>query len=193
MFLLVSTFTLAQSTVGTGSVQGTVTDQSGAVVANARVTITNKATAGALHLTASSAGTYSSGPIQPGDYVVRAEAKGFKTVEEPVTVQVGNTATVSPKLAVGLESQVIEVQGAVVGVNTEQATVQGTIGLEQIENLPVNGRNFLDLALSSRAFRFKRAALSIPPRTVSPRSLSRAGSAARQELRWMVSTSATKP
>jgi len=146
MFLLVSTFTLAQSTVGTGSVQGTVTDQSGAVVPNARVTITNKATGAAIHLTASSAGTYSSGPIQPADYVVRAEAKGFKTVEEPVTVQVGNTTTVSPKLAVGLESQVIEVQGAVVGVNTEQATVQGTIGLEQIENLPVNGRNFLDLA-----------------------------------------------
>jgi carboxypeptidase family protein len=146
MFLLVSTFALAQSTVGTGSVQGTVTDQSGAVVPNARVTITNKATAAAIHLTASSAGTYSSGPIQPADYVVRAEAKGFKTVETPVTVEVGNTATVSLKLAVGLESQVIEVQGAVVGVNTEQATVQGTIGLEQIENLPVNGRNFLDLA-----------------------------------------------
>ena len=84
MFLLVSTLTLAQSTVGTGSVQGTVTDQSGAVVANARVTITNKATAGAIHLTASSAGSYSSGPIQPGDYVVRAEAKGFKTEEDPL-------------------------------------------------------------------------------------------------------------
>ena len=61
-------------------------------------------------------------------------------------MQVGNTSTVSPKLAVGQESQVIEVQGAVVGVNTEQATVQGTIDLDQIENLPVNGRNFLDLA-----------------------------------------------
>src|SRR5271168_2079945 len=145
-FLLASTFALAQSTVGTGSIQGTVTDPSGAVVSNARVTITNKATAAAIHLTASSAGTFSSGPIQPADYVLRAEAKGFKTVEIPVTVEVGNTATVSPKLVVGQESQVIEVQGTTVGVNTEQATVQGTIGLEQIENLPVNGRNFLDLA-----------------------------------------------
>jgi len=141
-----STLLVAQSTVGAGSIEGTVTDQTGAVVSGAKVTITNKATAAMIHLTASSAGTYSSGPIQPADYVVRAESKGFKTVETPVTVQVGNTATVSPKLPVGQESQVIEVQGAAVAVNTEQATVQGTIGLSQIENLPVNGRNFLDLA-----------------------------------------------
>ncbi|MGA7907506.1 MAG: TonB-dependent receptor, partial [Candidatus Sulfotelmatobacter sp.] len=144
--LFTSTLLVAQSTVGTGSIEGTVTDQTGAVVSGAKVTITNKATAAMIHLTASSAGTYSSGPIQPADYVVRAESKGFKTVETPVTVQVGNTATVSPKLPVGQESQVIEVQGAAVAVNTEQATVQGTIGLSQIENLPVNGRNFLDLA-----------------------------------------------
>ncbi|MGA8213039.1 MAG: carboxypeptidase-like regulatory domain-containing protein [Candidatus Sulfotelmatobacter sp.] len=146
LILLASTLVLAQSTVGTGSIQGTVTDQTGAVVGSAKVTITNKATAATIHLTASSAGTYSSGPIQPGDYVVRAEAKGFKTVETPVTVQVGNTATISPKLTVGQESQVIEVQGSAVAVNTEQATVQGVLNIDQIENLPVNGRNFLDLA-----------------------------------------------
>src|SRR5271168_4921382 len=146
VILLGSMLVLAQSTVGTGSIQGTVTDQTGAVVSNAKVAITNKATAATIRLTASSAGTYSSGPIQPGDYVVRAEAKGFKTVETPVTVQVGNTATVSPKLVIGQESQIIEVQGTAVAVNTEQATVQGVLNIDQIENLPVNGRNFLDLA-----------------------------------------------
>jgi len=146
MILLGSISLLAQSTVGTGSIQGTVTDQTGAVVANAKVAITNKATASTIHLTVSSAGSYSSGAIQPGDYLVRAEAKGFKTVETPVTVQVGNTATVSPKLVIGQESQVIEVQGSAVAVNTEQATVQGVLNIDQIENLPVNGRNFLDLA-----------------------------------------------
>jgi hypothetical protein len=146
MILLGSISLLAQSTVGKGSIQGTVTDQTGAVVANAKVAITNKATASTIHLTVSSAGSYSSGAIQPGDYLVRAEAKGFKTVETPVTVQVGNTATVSPKLVIGQESQVIEVQGSAVAVNTEQATVQGVLNIDQIENLPVNGRNFLDLA-----------------------------------------------
>jgi len=146
LILVASALVLAQSTVGTGSIQGTVTDQTGAVVGGAKVTITNKATTATIHLTASSAGAYSSGPIQPADYVVRVEAKGFKTAEEPVTVQVGNTATVSPKLVVGQESQIIEVQGATLAVNTEQATVQGVLNVDQIENLPVNGRNFLDLA-----------------------------------------------
>jgi len=136
----------AQSTVGTGSIQGTVVDQTGAVVGNAKVTITNKATELVIHLSASSAGSYSSGPIQPGDYVVRVEAKGFKTMNLPVTVQVGNTATANLQMQLGQESQVVEVQGSAVAVNTEQATVQGTITIDQIENLPVNGRNFLDLA-----------------------------------------------
>lgn len=135
-----------QSTTGTGSIQGTVTDQSGAVVANARVMITNKATAGVLRVTTSSSGSYSSGPIQPGDYVVRVEAKGFKTMSLPMTVQVGNTSTGNIQMELGQENLVVEVQGSAVAINTEQATVQGTITLNQIENLPVNGRNFLDLA-----------------------------------------------
>ncbi|HEY6339089.1 MAG TPA: carboxypeptidase-like regulatory domain-containing protein [Candidatus Sulfotelmatobacter sp.] len=136
----------AQSTTGTGSIQGTVADQSGAVVANAKVMVTNEATAAVIHLTTTSAGSYSTGPIQPGDYVVRVEAKGFKTVTSPMTVQVGNTSTGNIQMVLGQESQVVEVQGSAIGVNTEQATVQGTITLTQIENLPVNGRNFLDLA-----------------------------------------------
>ncbi len=67
-------------------------------------------------------------------------------METPVTVLVGNTATVNAKLQIGQESQVIEVLGSAVRVNTEQATVQGVLNAEQIENLPVNGRNFLALA-----------------------------------------------
>ncbi len=144
--LSVSFSAWTQSTIGTGSIQGTVTDQSGAVLAGARVMITNKSTAAVMHLTASSAGSYSSGPIQPGDYILRVEAKGFKTMSLPVTVQVGNTATGNLQMELGQESQIVEVQGSAVGINTEQATVQGTITLDQIENLPVNGRNFLDLA-----------------------------------------------
>jgi hypothetical protein len=144
--VLTATLGFAQSTIATGSIEGIVTDQTGAVVGGAKVTITNKGTAATIHLTASSAGSYSTGPIQPADYVVRVEAKGFKTTEQAVTVQVGNTATVSPKLIIGQESQVIEVQGSTVAVNTEQATVQGVLNVDQIENLPVNGRNFLDLA-----------------------------------------------
>jgi hypothetical protein len=61
-------------------------------------------------------------------------------------VQVGNEATFNAQLQVGQESQIVEVQGSSIQVNTEQSTVQGVLSSAQIENLPVNGRNFLDLA-----------------------------------------------
>jgi Carboxypeptidase regulatory-like domain len=143
--LLASTLLLAQ-TVGTGSIVGVVTDPQGAVVSGAKVEIRNTSTAAAIHVTTSSAGSYTSGPIQPGDYVVRVEAKSFKTTELPLVVQVGNTASGNVRMQLGQESQTVEVQGNAVVVNTQQATVQGVLNLDQIENLPVNGRNFLDLA-----------------------------------------------
>ncbi len=77
---------------------------------------------------------------------MQVSAKGFSSVSPPVTVQVGNTASANIKMQLGQESQVIEVQASEVQVNTEQATVQGVLTADQIENLPVNGRNFLDLA-----------------------------------------------
>ena len=80
---------LAQSTTATGSIQGTLTDPSGAVVEGAKITITNKDTAQALKVASSSAGAYNSGALVPGNYSVRAEATGFKTVEEGVIVKVG--------------------------------------------------------------------------------------------------------
>src|SRR5271168_228 len=137
---------LAQSTTATGSIQGTLTDPSGAVVAGAKITITNKDTGQVLRVTTSSAGTYNSGALVPGDYSVRAEATGFKTVEEGVVVKVGVVSGVNLSLGVGAANTVVTVAEQSVAVNTEQATVQGVLSKEQIENLPVNGRNFLDLA-----------------------------------------------
>jgi hypothetical protein len=136
----------AQTTISTGSIQGTITDQAGAVLSGARVTITNTGTGQAFSVTTTSAGAYTSGALIPGDYRVRIEAKGFKATEAPVTVQVNTTSPGNFKLQVGQETQVVEVQASAVAVNTEQATVQGVLTQEQIQNLPINGRNFLDLA-----------------------------------------------
>jgi carboxypeptidase family protein len=136
----------AQSTTATGSIQGTLTDPSGAVVAGAKITITNKDTGQTLHVTTSSAGTYNSGALVPGDYAVRAEAAGFKTTEEGVVVKVGVVSGVNLSLQVGAANTVVTVAEQTVAVNTEQPSVQGVLNKDQIENLPVNGRNFLDLA-----------------------------------------------
>jgi hypothetical protein len=145
VFFLTS-LVLAQTTLSTGSISGTVTDPSGAVVSGAKVVIVSTGTGQTLNLTANAAGAFASGPLAPGAYKVQVSAKGFSGVSETVGVQVGNAATLNAKLQVGQESQVIEVQGSNIQVNTEQATVQGVLTSDQIENLPVNGRNFLDLA-----------------------------------------------
>ena len=90
--MLASPLLMAQ-TVGTGSIVGIVFDPSGKALAGARVEMTNKARAAVIHVTTSAAGLYSSGPIQPGDYVVRIEVKGFNPTALPVVVHAGNTTS----------------------------------------------------------------------------------------------------
>src|SRR5215472_10121390 len=136
----------AQSTTGTGSIQGTVTDQSGSAVFGAKVTITNKATGAASHFTTSATGTYASGPLQPGSYTVRVESKGFKTVALALNVEVGIATAGSARLQPGPENQIVDIQGSDMAVNTEQATVQSVLRPNQISAFPVNGRNFMDAA-----------------------------------------------
>ena len=136
----------AQTTISTGSIQGTVSDASGAVLSGAKVTITNRATAQNITTTTNDSGAYTSGALTPADYEVRIEAKGFRTLSQNVKVQLNTTSTVNAKLTIGESTQVVEVQASEVGVNTEQATVQGILNATQIENMPINGRNFLDLA-----------------------------------------------
>src|SRR5229473_306292 len=144
--LVLSVLTFAQTTISTGSIQGTVTDPSGAVVSVARISIRNHGTNQVTETTTTSAGTYTSGALIPGQYTVRIEAKGFRTVELPVIVEVNTTVAGNAKLTLGQSAEVIEVQGSTLAVNTEQSTVQGVLTSQQIENLPINGRNFLDLA-----------------------------------------------
>ena len=144
--LLLSSAAFAQTTVAQGSIQGSVTDPTGAVVSGAKITISNRATGQVATTSSTTSGTYNSGGLIPGNYVVRVEAAGFKTSELPVVVQVAVTASGNVILEVGQGSTVVEVQGSAVTVNTEQATVQGVLTSEQIDKMPVDGRNFLDLA-----------------------------------------------
>ena len=78
---------IAQTTVGTGSINGVVTDPSGAVVGSATVSITNTATNSIIRLTSNSSGAYTSGALTPGEYRVQVSAKGFSSISQVVSVQ----------------------------------------------------------------------------------------------------------
>lgn len=136
----------SQTTISTGSIIGTVTDASGAIVPNAKVSITERTTARQLNMTSNSAGLYNSGALTPGDYTVRVEAPGFSTAQLDLTVQVNNTSNGDVVLHVGATTTVVTVEATGAQVNTEQSTVQGVITTQQIEQLPINGHNFLQLA-----------------------------------------------
>ena len=136
----------SQATNATGSIEGSVTDPQGGVIPNVKVMITRADTGQIINLTSSSAGTFSTGPIVPGNYAVRFEAPSFKTYQTTVVVQVGQITTANAKLEVGASSTIVEVTGSAVSVNTEQSQLSGNLTSAQIENLPINGRNFLDLA-----------------------------------------------
>src|SRR5580700_10688312 len=123
LVLIFAVSSWAQTTVGSGSIVGTVTDPSAAVVSGAKVLITNVGTGQAINLAANAAGAFASGPLEPGTYKVQVSAKGFSSVSETITVEVGNTASANIKLQLGQESEVIEVQASTVAVNTEQTEV----------------------------------------------------------------------
>jgi hypothetical protein len=136
----------SQANVQAGSIQGIITDPQGAVVPDAKITITNKDTGAVTSTTTTSTGSFSSGSLTPGTYSVRVEASSFKTTEVSVTVLINVVSSANVRLEIGASSAVVEVSAQAVTVNTEQAQVSGSLTTQQIENLPVNGRNFLDLA-----------------------------------------------
>jgi hypothetical protein len=145
-FLTVPTLSFAQATASTGSIVGLITDPSGAVVSGANIKITNRATGQAIEIATNVSGSFNSVALVPGDYKILISAKSFASAQTTVTVQVGNTTAVNVRLQIGNEEESIEVQDSAWQVNTVQPTVQGVLNEQQIENLPVNGRNFLDLA-----------------------------------------------
>ncbi|MBS1840398.1 MAG: carboxypeptidase regulatory-like domain-containing protein [Acidobacteria bacterium] len=136
----------AQATLSTGSIQGIILDPKGESVPSAKVSITSKDTGQKLQPAVTASGEYSTGPVVPGNYSVRIEAAGFKSLVLNLVVQVGQVTTGNASLELGESSTVINVESSAVSVNTEQATVSGVLTAAQIDTLPINGRNFLDLA-----------------------------------------------
>jgi hypothetical protein len=133
-------------TSSTGALTGTVTDPTGAVVANVTVTLTNTDTGQARTATTGSDGTYKIGLLPPGSYRIQFEAAGFNSIALPtVTIIVTETAVLDRRLEVGAQSQAITVQGEVETVQTASSTV-GTVVLSQtLTSLPLTSRNYTAL------------------------------------------------
>jgi hypothetical protein len=132
--------------VNGGSIAGTITDSTGAVVSNANIVIRSTDTGFTKSLTTDSAGFYGVGPLNPGNYTVTVTDPGFQALSVQTVVRTGTATTGSFKLTIGRSTDTVEVNAGALQVNTEQAGVSDVITREQIDSLPVNGRNFLDLA-----------------------------------------------
>jgi len=133
-----------------GEITGEVSDPSGAVVGGASVTVTNQQTNASRHVTSNSAGLYSFPSLVPGVYSVRVELAGFQAmVRQGIGVQVQQTARVDFRMQVGQVAEVLQVTGAPSLLATENAATGTVIENRRIVELPLNGRNFLQLVALS--------------------------------------------
>src|SRR3989454_268012 len=138
---------LAWAQLPTSTLNGIVTDPQGAAVAGAKVTVTSKATGLTRDVSTGSEGQYVIANLLPGDYDIRIETQGFATREfKGVRLEVGRVTTLDVKLALGQLGQQVTVSEAVAQVDLTQSTVQGQISATTVENIPLNGRNYLELA-----------------------------------------------
>lgn len=148
-FLLALAFSLcsvfAQSSGG--SIAGQVTDQSGAVVSAITITLLNEGTGATRNTGTDASGNYNFPLVPPGIYTVRAAAQGFRSFEvTSLEVQVGQQVTENIQLTIGDASTKVEVVASAPVLDQRSAEVGQVIGQNEVVALPLNGRNFMDLA-----------------------------------------------
>ena len=144
MLLMVSPL---QAQIDTGRILGTVKDQSGAVIPGAKVTLTNEGTGLSLTVTTGPSGYYVFPGIRIGSYRIEVEVPGFqKFVHSGMTLHVQEDAVVDATLVPGAVTQTIEVKAAAPVLQTQNASLGQTVGSQVIDNLPLNGRNWTQLA-----------------------------------------------
>ena len=147
---IVSFFTSGLYAQTFGEVTGRVSDPSGAVVSRAAITLTNTNTNGVRNAVATDAGVYTFPSVPPGSYVLKTEVSGFKTwVSEPFQVQVQQVVRLDVALQVGKTSEMVEVTGNAVLLQSENATLGTVIENKVVTELPLNGRQYLNLVALS--------------------------------------------
>ena len=146
IFVMAGCAAALHAQTGTGSILGTVADESGAVVPNAAVTIASKATGASRTLATNAEGLYSAPALLPGDYEVKVELEGFRTLVRDAQVLAGSDTTANFTLAPSASKEVVTVEAATAQINYDTNTIAGSIERQSIQELPLNGRNFTQLA-----------------------------------------------
>jgi Carboxypeptidase regulatory-like domain len=137
---------IVRAQVPNGSIAGVVTDPSGAAIPGASVIVTNKETGLRRALAVSEAGEFSAPALLPGVYEVTADAKGFKHLAREAIVEAGITTSVNLAMEVGSASEQLTVQAALPQISYESHEISGVVTPSQIETVPLNGRDYLELA-----------------------------------------------
>ena len=138
--------TVVRAQGNTGRILGTITDGSGGAIAGATVTVTDVERGVTRTLTSDGTGQYAAPNLLPGTYTIRAEQRGFQTVERSgILLQVGNDLRVDLTLLPGEQNQKVVVTAEIPLVEANNATLGGTLSNETINDLPLNGRNYQNL------------------------------------------------
>jgi hypothetical protein len=144
--LLLAIAVAAFAQVNTADVVGTVTDASGAALPNATVTITNAENGVSRAITTGTSGEYAFSSLQVGKYTLKVDAKGFAGFEaQDLKLAAGDRARVDAKLAVGQQTQTVEVEATAAALQTDSSAVGSLITDRAVQDLPLNGRNFVNL------------------------------------------------
>lgn len=136
--------------VESGKIVGTVHDESGGVIAGAVVTAENSATGASAKATTSDAGEYVITPLKPGSYSVRVEQPGFKvSIRTGITLDVNQVARIDVALVLGSLTETVSVSTAVPLVESQTSSIGQVIEENRVHDLPLNGRNFMQLTYLS--------------------------------------------
>src|SRR5437773_3172679 len=133
---------------GVGTILGAITDSSAAVIAKAKVTVTNTATNISQVTESNEAGNYAVPYLRPGTYRITVEAAGFqKTVVDNINLAVDQNVRVDAVMKAGTVTETVTVNASALALDTDTSAISQTIGNTQVENLPLQDRNFTQFLL----------------------------------------------